>query len=340
MIFLKEIKFTGSYYDIGYYNSKYLIPEKEIGFPPKFSQENLKKSKAFERELQKFTPELLEEIRGLAVGANVDYQEILAFEFTPYRLQPQCLVFAITGDHTKSGKPLLVRNHEWLEEDSESLRVLTIKPNKKLASYGFTFSWSLTSRYGGINEAGLAISGATASFRYTSPGVMFNAAIRWINDNCKTSEEAVEFIKGIPKVWGMNYLMIDRNGTIAKLETHKEKTIVTYPNDFDLITLTYEAEEMRKLNPNESENVLKLFEHRKKFLDNWFNENKGSITEESIIEILKKCENKLHYHEKGPEGTYGTCWSYILSPKSNKALISTGPPCKNEYSPYTIDFNF
>jgi predicted choloylglycine hydrolase len=270
----------------------------------------------------------------------VEYQKILAFEFTPYRLKPQCLVFAITGEHTESGNPLLVRNHEWLEEDSESLRVLTIKPNKKLASYGFTFGWSLASRYGGINEAGLAISGASTSFEYTNPGVMFNAAMRWILDNCKTSEEAVEFIKSIPKVWGMNYLMIDRKRTIAKLETHKEKTIVTYPKGFDLTTLTYEAEEMRKLNPNVSENILELFAFRRKFLDNWFRENRGSITEEAIIEILRNCENKLHYHNKGPDGTYGTCWSYILSPKSNKALISVGPPCKNDFSPYTIDFDF
>ena len=190
---MKEIKFTGSYYDIGYNNGKYLIPEKENGFPPKFSQENLEKSKAFEKELRDLTPDLLEEVRGVADGCGVDYQVVLAFEFTPYRLKPQCLVFGITGEHTKSGDPLLVRNHEWLEEDSTSLRVMTVKPKKKLASYGFTFGWSLTSRYGGINEAGLAIASASASLQYTSPGVAFNAAKRWILDNCKTTEEAVDY---------------------------------------------------------------------------------------------------------------------------------------------------
>lgn len=334
-----EIKFKGSYYDIGLNNGKLLVPEKKNGFLPKFSQENLEKSKAFEKELRVLTPDLLEEVRGVADGCGVDYQTILAFEFTPYRLKPQCLVFGITGEHTKSGDPLLVRNHEWLEEDSTSLRVMTIKPNKKLASYGFTFGWSLSSRYGGINEAGLAISGATASFEYTSSGIMCNAAIRWILDNFKTTEEAAEFIKDMPKVWGMNYLIIDRNETIAKLETHKEKTIVTYPKDFAFVSLTYEAPEMRKLHPNESPNVLKLFDTRKKFLDNWFAENKGSITEESIYEILKDCENKLHYHDKAPNGTYGTCWSWIVSPKSNKAMISQGPPCKNGFSTNIINFN-
>ena len=112
-----------------------------------------------------------------------------------------------------------------------------------------------------------------------------------------------------------------------------------YPKDFAFITLTYEVPEMRKLHPNESPGVLKYFDKRKNTLENWFSKNKGSITEEFIYKILSDCEGNLHYHDKAPNGTYGTCWSYILSPKSNAALISLGPPCKNKFSPYTVDFN-
>ena len=273
---MKEIKFNGSYYDIGFNNGKQLIAEKEKGFPPKFSQENLEKSKAYEKEVKDFAPGLLEEMHGMAESSGVDYQTLIAFEFTPYRLKPQCLVFGITGEHTKSGKPFLVRNHEWIEEDGENLQVLTIQPNKKLASYGFTFHWPLVSRYGGINEAGLAMSSASASFENSGPGIMLNVATRWILDNFKTTEEAVEYIQEMPKVWGTNYMIIDKNETLAKIEAHREKTLVTYPKGFDMITMTYETAEMRKLHPNESPNILKLFDTRRKFLDNWFAENKGS----------------------------------------------------------------
>ncbi len=340
---MREIKFKGSYYDIGLNNGKQLIAEKEKGFPPKFSHENLKKSKAYEKEVRDYCPGLLEEMQGMAESSGVDYQTLVAFELTPYRLKPQCLVFGITGEYTQSGRSMLVRNHEWLEEDGENLRVLTIQPNDKLASYGFTFHWPLLSRYGGINESGLAISSASASFTNSGPGVMLNIAKRWILDNFKTTEEAVEFIKLMPKVWGTNFLIIDRNETLVKIEAHREKTLVTYPKKgFDMITMTYEDAEMRKLNPNESPNILKLFDDRRKYLDNWFAENKGKITEDLIIKILKDCDNNLHYHDKAPNGTgtYGTCWSWIVSPKSNEALISTGPPCKNEFKSYTIDYTF
>lgn len=338
---MKEIRVKGSYYDIGLFNGKQLIAEKIKGFPPKFSQENLEKSKAYEKEVKNYCPGLLDEMQGMAESSGVDYQTLVAFELTPYRLKPQCLVFGITGEHTHSSKSMLVRNHEWLEEDGEALIVLTIKPDKKIASYGFTFNWPLLSRYGGINEAGLAISSATASFKNSGPGIMLNIATRWILDNFKTTEEAVDFIKEMPKVWGINYMIIDKNEALAKIEAHREKTLVTYPEKgFDMITLTYEAAEMRKLHPDESPNVLKLFDKRRKFLDNWFAVNKGKITEEKIVEILKDCENSLHYHDKAPNGTYGTCWSWIVSPQKDEALISTGAPCKNEFKSYNIDYTF
>lgn len=338
---MQQIKVKGSYYEIGVHNSQYLKPHVEKGFPPKFSEENLKKAKLYEEEVQASCPGLLEELQGMAEGCGVDYQTLVAFELSPYRLKPSCLVFAIHGEHTHSGEPMLVRNHEWMEEEANALAVCTIEPTKKLASYGFTFSWPLLSRYGGINEAGLAISSATATFENTGPGVMLNIATRWILDNFKTTDQAVEFIREMPKVWGINYLIIDKKETIAKIEAHRQKTLVTYPTKgFDFVTFTYESPEMQRLVPNETPEVLRMFKTRKQFLNTWFQENKGTITEQSVIDIMKVCDNQLHYHEKTPDGTLGTCWSWIVSPQSKQALISLGPPCKNEFKPYTIDYTF
>jgi predicted choloylglycine hydrolase len=340
VIHVQEIKFKGSYYDIGYNNGKYLIPEKENGFPPKFSQEFLEKSKAYEKVVKDYCPGLLDEMQGMAESSGVDYQELVTFEITPFRIPTQCLNIAIAGKHTKSGKPLFVRNHEWLEEDDKNLRVVTTHPKGKLASYGFTFHWPLLSRYGGTNEAGLTLSSAAGTFHCNKPGIMLNVAMRWILDNFKTTEEAVEFLEAMPKVWGVNYLLIDKNNAIAKLETHPENTVVTYPdNGFDMTTMYFEHEDMKKYKQDQP-GVVKYCESRRKFLDKWFAENKGNITEDSIIEILKNCDNPLHYHDKAPNGTYGTCWSWMISPMEKDAFISTGPPCKNEFKSYTIDYTF
>ena len=339
---MQEIKLKGSYYDIGRKCGEILIPQKEKGYPPKFSTTNIENSKPYEKEVAKFAPEILEELKGVAEGCSVDYQVLVANELTPFRINPKCLVFAISAEQTNSGKPILVRNHEWLEEDSENLAIMTVQPKGKLASYGFTFNWPLTTRYGGINEAGVAISGATTTFVNSDPGIMLNVAIRWVLDNCKSTEEAVEFLEKIPKVWGISYLIIDKNSTIAKVEAHRKKTHTHYSsNGFDYTTFLFSTPEMQEYNEEHRVSYIsEQFNARKKFLLDWYAKHKGDVDEEKIIAALKDCDNNLHYHRKRNYGTEGTCWSYILYPGVNESLISTGPPCKNDFKPFKIDYDF
>jgi predicted choloylglycine hydrolase len=337
---MQEFRFKGSYFDIGLEAGKQLIAEKSRGFPPKFAQEYKEKSKAWEKVVNDYCPGLLDEMQGMSESLGIDYQELVTFEITPFRIPTQCLNIVIPSKYTKSGKPLFARNHEWLEEDSENLRVITAHPKGKLASYGFTFHWPLLSRYGGTNEAGLTMSSTAVSFYYNKPGIMLNVAMRWVLDNFKSTEEAVEFLKEMPKAWGISYILIDKNDSMAIIETHPDNTVITYPDiGYAMNTMYFEHADMKEYQQNQPEGKIKYCEKRRIFLDNWFAENKGNISEESIIKILKNCENPLHYHDKAPNGIYGTCWTWMISPLEKEALISTGPPCKNEFKKYEIDFS-
>jgi predicted choloylglycine hydrolase len=308
--------------------------KRDKGLLPKFSKENIAKSREYEREVRTYAPGLLEELQGIADGSGVDYSVIAAHELSPYRLQPACLVMAISGDHTRSGLPVLARNHEWIEEDSEYLTLCFTKPKGKLYSLGFTFHWANMSRYGGVNEAGLAISSTTTSFFNSGPGVMFNAAKRWILDNCKTLEEAAEFLEKIPKTWGTAYLMIDKKGTIAKIEAHREKTKTTYTDKgFEFVSLRFDSTEMEKYNEQDEcrQWAFDTYSARKQFLLKWFRQNKGHIHDETIMDALKSHENKMCTHDYNGQVHSGICWSWILSPGSDEAAVCAGPPCKNKF---------
>ncbi|NHJ85739.1 MAG: hypothetical protein FK734_09775 [Asgard group archaeon] len=339
---MKVINNTGSYFEIGFNNGKYLIEVIPEGFPPKFSQEKLEKAKEYGKVVGDYFPELLDELRGMSESSGVDYDKIVAFELSPYRNEPNCLVYAISSQHTAYGLPTLVRNHEWIEEDAESLRIFNTHPTGKLASIGFTFSWSLATRYGGMNEAGLAISGASANFTNSGPGVILNAAFRYILDNCKTIDQAVDFLKTMPKVWAESYLIIDKNDNIVRVECHKEKTNVIYSTSgFDMISLTFGSPEMHPFNSKDrikGTNIYKTFEARKEFLDKWLSEKKGKIDREAIISTLNDCDNKLHYHYKTDYGTEGTCWNWIAAIGSKTIDVCPGPACKNEFEPIEINF--
>jgi len=325
-----EFRTSGTYYEIGLQTGKIL--RKEMGgipdFPPKFSEEKIDLGMNYEKEVEKHAPELMEELQGIADGSGIDYSVLATHEFSPYRNQPSCTVMAISGVHTQRGLPILARNHEWIEEDGEFLSLHHTKPEGRIGSLGFTFLGSNLSRYGGMNEEGLALSSAAASFKNPGPGVMLNVATRWILDNCGTTEEAVAFLMKIPKVWGVAYLIIDKNNTIAKVEAHREKT-------FEMITLLFDSPEMKSYNEYVG-NHLDLHEARKKFIPKWFDQNKGKINYDLIIEALKDHEHKMCDHYFDGRNNHGICWSWIVAIGENDALVCAGPPCKNEFKRYGI----
>jgi hypothetical protein len=225
-----------------------------------------------------------------------------------------------------------------MERDAESLTVCHTQPDGKLGSVGTTFRWSLVSRYGGMNEAGLAIASASTAFENPEPGIIINIATRWVLDNCETTEDAVAFLETMTKVWGETYIIVDKNNTIAKVESHRKKTVTTYSDSgFAYTTLLYDAPEMKRLlSSKRMINCSEIHSTRKEFLDNWFVQNKGKISNELIIDALKDHENAICYH--GLEGLE-ICWSYILEPTEQNAIICQGRPCKNDYIDMKFDFS-
>lgn len=325
-----EVKLSGSYYEIGLRIGAMFSKDREL--LPKFSEGNIAKGMEYEKEVRKFAPELLEELRGIADGSGVDYRTLATHELSPYRMQPSCLVMAVSGDYTRSGLPILARNHEWIEEESQYLTLCYTKPTGKFYSLGETFYWAGVSRYGGINEAGLAIAGVSTSFAISGPGVMFNVAMRWVLDNCRTVEEAAGFIEKIPSEWGITYLMIDRKGHIVKVEAHRERTKTTYAdNGFESVSLRFDSPEMEQYNGYPEKVISDRHSARKSFLSEWFTQKKGNIDDQDIMGALKDHENKMCTHDYDGQVHWGICWSYILSPGGDEAAVCVGPPCKNEF---------
>jgi hypothetical protein len=327
---IKQIELSGAHYEIGLQMGEILKETK--GYPPKYPQEVLDKSHPYEEQIRTYAPDLLDEFRGISDSLGIDYYTPITLEATPYRFQhTSCLVMAISGERTRSGLPVLARNHEWMERDGENLRVCHTRPEGKLKSIGFTFHWPLVSRYGGMNEAGLALSSASASFETSGPGIILNLATRWILDTCETTEEAVAYLEKMPKVWGETYVMVDKNNIIAKVESHAKKTLVTYTEKgFEFNTLYYDSPEMLPcLDQERMDSCNEFASARSAFLNAWFSQNKGEITDNQVIEALKNHEHKLCYH--GLEGLE-ICWSYLLKIGENSALVCPGRPCKNEYT--------
>ena len=155
-------------------------------------------------------------------------------------------------------------------------------------------------------------------------------------DNCKTTQEAVEFLEKMPKVWGESYVIVDKNNTIAKVQTHRSKTITEYANNgFTSVTIQYDSPELISLVSEPFKGAKEVHAKRQTYMNSWFNQNKGKISNAMVIDALKNHEHQMCSH--GPEGLE-ICWSYILSPGTKEALVCQGRPCKNDFSKVETSF--
>ncbi len=335
---MRHIQLKGNSKQIGLQAAKVLTEELGTGYPPNYSEDVLEKAMEYEEQVELIAPEYLEELRVISDTLNIDYRRLVTLELSPLRFQSSCLVMAISGEHTSDGHPRLARNHEWMEKDAKSLRILHCQPDDKLKSVGTTFSWPLVSRYGGMNEAGVAIASASATFDEPEPGVIINIATRWVLENCSTTEEAVDFLEGMPKVWGETYIIVDKNDTIAKVESHRKRTLTTYSDSgFACNTLFYDTHEMKQLVNSDRRKFLGALQSKRyEFIDKWFRENNGNISNKSIKNVLKDHEHEVCHHSiEGLE----VCWSYILDPTGQNVVLCQGRPCKNEYVAFKPQFS-
>jgi len=326
---VKKIELSGSHYEIGLEMGEIL--KETPGYPPKYPPQVLAKSRPYEEQVRLYAPDLLDEFRGIADSLGIDYYIPITLEATPYRFQfSSCLTMAISGEHTQSGRPVLARNHEWMEREGENLRLCYTRPNGKLRSMGETFHWPLVSRYGGVNEAGLALATNLAVYENSGPGIMMNLATRWVLDTCETTKEAVAYLAQIPKVWGETYVIVDKENTIAKVEAHRQKTTVTYTDrGFEFNTLLYDSPEMQPFMDQERiDSCTEYTFARSAFLNEWLRQNKGHVTGPLILAALKNHEHKMCYH--GLDGLE-VCWSYLLKIGENSAWVCAGRPCTNEF---------
>ncbi|MFX0116207.1 MAG: C45 family autoproteolytic acyltransferase/hydrolase [Candidatus Hodarchaeota archaeon] len=328
-------KTSGSYYEMGLAIGQKLRKHQLANSSFVFSDEEVAFGQECEKAVRIHASELLKELEGIAEGSNLDYEQLCALELTP-RLDYACTVLAVAGNYTKDGRPILGRNHDWLLESSEKLTLCWTRPENKLASLGFTLPEDgQVGRFGGINEAGVALASVLASSVNPVPGVLNTIATRWILDNCETTAEAVDYLEKIPKVYGIYHLIIDESSHIAKVEAHPQKTKITHVEDgFAAISLLFDSPEMQPYNMLDG--AAWLHEPRLAYLPAWFQQRKGSVDAGYTQEALSNHEHHMCDHEFDGQHHWGVSWSWIASIGSRKVLVAPGPPCETKYEEFAF----
>jgi hypothetical protein len=198
-------------------------------------------SKDAVRYINSFFPELVAEMKGVAEGAGVKWEEYLLLgPMGP----PGCTNLALTesnvgpilGDVMDGG-------HRY------TMAMLLTKPEDRLAVVNVDFRYCRVAAAVGMNEKGLAMGSASVPINDPSPGIPLYLFQRALLERCATVEEAIVFLKK-HKIgyWAHNDTFIDRSGDTCVAEIHPKRCIIRRPEDGGIFcTNHYVTETMHNL---------------------------------------------------------------------------------------------
>ena len=245
---MHEYTLAGSHYTMGRENAARL---QQAGYPlpQPPTAEQLHFAYACQAVVGEHTPWLLDEIRGVADAGVFDPEAATVLPLTLYA-DSGCSVIAVSGRHTRAGKPLFGRNYDFFTSFGKQNSLYRTRAAGRLAHIGCSDHW--VGRHDGLNAAGLAIGHSGPPTRIRRPGFIFTLAIRAVLDTCRTVGEAAAFLERIPHLQNSAFLIADATGAIAAVDVSPAEVRTTLFSDgFGFLTNQYASEAMQAHAPNE-----------------------------------------------------------------------------------------
>jgi predicted choloylglycine hydrolase len=314
----------GSYYEIGAHYGAVL---RKHGFKLQAqTEEKLKFGRASEPEVKRIFPEVLEEISGFAQACELQYEHFAAFMFGigAFKPQPDCSVFATATD----SRVLFGRNYDFFYSFKDYTESTLTLPENGYFSIGQ--SDVFIGKEDGINEKGLAVAMTGVESPIIKPGISFCLAVRCILDKCSTTAEAVRILSEAKLTSANNFLIADKTGELAVVETSPTRSRVRKPEvgqNFVVCTNHFVHPDMQEI-----ENT----EERKR--SNWdtlprYAQISNALRSAGEICNLKDVQKILSDHtgyvcSHQHKIKLGTLWSLAASLEQPRILRAEGHPCR------------
>lgn len=286
--------------------------------------------------IEKEMPEILEEAKGIAKGANVDMGDLMVlncrYELTKYDFFKECTTCAILPEASKGNKTLLVKNWDYRAGILDNILVVKIEEKDGTKIIGLTEAGQLIREGFNSNGIGLCNNSLKSIYDGEGEGIPVTFLRRKVLSS-KTFKDAKELLISSKRSVSNNMLLASKNGEAIDIEAspkgcdliEAEKNIITHANHFIV---------------NEKLNALGSTP-RDTRLRELLNKKYGEID----IEYIKKCMSDHANYPKAicrhpsnvdePLSIRGiTVASMIIDFDENTVHICAGPPCESEYIPY------
>jgi isopenicillin-N N-acyltransferase-like protein len=306
----------------------------------------------YEDAIGDFHPDALLEMRGIAEGAGVPFDAILALNcrselmFAAMRTDAgECTSFAVLPEASESGHMLIGQNWDWIPFAREACVLLEVQRDDG-PGYVTIVEAGLLAKIG-FNAAGLGVCTNTLVNQrdFGRQGVPYHVMLRALLD-APSLAEAARLLKACERALSANYLIAHRSGAAVNFETSSgdARNVRAMLPDRGLL-----AHANHFLDPEFAplDVYLGLGPHSLVRLDVMNRElRRGKQSIQGLQEILRS-------HDGAPNGICGhpgtgihplsartTAVSVVADLTAGEIWVSNGPPCVHAYRRYSLRSQF
>jgi predicted choloylglycine hydrolase len=335
------IEVSGTSYEMGYQHGrqagdliqKYLcFIEKLTGKP---RTELCRNARAFYPLIEKLSPPLIEEIKGLAEGADISLDEALLCQARGEAAgvpTEGCTAFALKGSATANGTTFAGQNQDLEPEYADVAILLRVSPSDgRPRALLFTFAGQLG--YSGMNQFGLAHFANQLYDAPWKPGLPHYPLKRVILEQ-NNLDDCLKILRENPTCSAANMVFCLGDGQIADVEIRPEGVAQytdTHPDSI-LHANHYLAPEFARHETNTfKDSCSRLDRMRELVRENW-----GNITLNTLKTILADHQGDPAAICRHGERDMISISGYIAEPAKGLLHVRRGPGCTGTWTAYEV----
>lgn len=307
---------------------------------------------AFVDAIDAYDVQILPELEGIAEGAGVDAEDVLAINLrteimfgldarTAQAAAKECTTLCAPG----ATGPILAQNWDWKPATRETCVLLACAPTGRPGFVTFVEAGLLAKC--GMNETGVAVTtnALVSSLDRGAPGIPYHAVLRHILTS-STVEEAVDSVIGGPRASSANYMIAHRDGGAVDIEAA--------PGGPDGVRAIHGE---RLVHANHF-----LWPQPRAFKDLGRIDGAESLHRQAVVEgallpggvgrpfTVEEAEANLRDHAGSPGAVcahedpalppvedYVTVASWVADTGSGIVHVTEGNPCERPYASYTLE---
>jgi hypothetical protein len=287
-----------------------------------------------ERNLDRVFPESNEEMHAIASAANVDYDDLLAYNACQEigRSRVECTNVALA--ETPQGTIHFKSND--VDEDMKQFHVLQeTHPDKGLAFVGVTYVGT-TWLNAGVNEAGLTYGGSSIPNNDSDweNGIPANTFLRYLLQYADSVDAAADLIARTPIMnHGINLMLTDPSGAAIVVERSSTRVAVRRMESHAIWnTNHFLTDEMQPVLKNDGGAAAQNSRDRFTVLERLTAEQPHSLDQLMRIARTHTEPADICRHDALAQSIMG----YIMIAQERTLMVSAGYPCENEFEAFTF----